>query len=182
MLFDETDVLIQYPYRPDTTSHVFRVLALTMIAPSTVPLTTYSLIEILAEHLPTRFPLPPIALRTNAFTPTSWLYSSFVDYVSFCGAVEPKHGGRDLDNQRRVLHKAWKQKHKEPTSKTNSSSGRQPPPQLQVRYPPFGRRWDQRGDAQSVRESSKPPPPLQPVVLKIPPLSSFLPVNMERGL
>lgn len=31
-----------------------------------------------------------------------------MDYVSFCAAVEPKHGGRDLDNQERELDKAWK--------------------------------------------------------------------------
>lgn len=33
-----------------------------------------------------------------------------MDYVSFCAAVEPKHGGRDLDNQGRELDKAWKKK------------------------------------------------------------------------
>ena len=33
-----------------------------------------------------------------------------MDYVSFCGAVEPRCGGRDLDNKERELEKAWKKK------------------------------------------------------------------------
>lgn len=31
-----------------------------------------------------------------------------MDYVSFCRAVEPAHGGRDIDNQERELEKAWR--------------------------------------------------------------------------
>lgn len=34
-----------------------------------------------------------------------------MNYVKFCAAVEPKHGGRDLDNQARELDKAWREKH-----------------------------------------------------------------------
>lgn len=34
----------------------------------------------------------------------------FMDYVKFCAAVEPKCGGRDLDNQARELDKAWREK------------------------------------------------------------------------
>lgn len=67
---------------------------------------------------------------------------SFVDYFKFCGAVEPRTGGRDLDNQRRVLDKAWKAKAKEPTSKTNPLSGRAPSRQQHsAGHPLSGRSW-----------------------------------------
>ncbi|CAM9263618.1 unnamed protein product, partial [Pylaiella littoralis] len=79
----------------------------------------------------------------------AYLGQSFVDYVSFCGAVEPKHGGRDLDNQSRVLDKAWKIKSKGSTSKINPLPGRQPAPQPHARYPPSSRSWDSRPESQS---------------------------------
>lgn len=41
----------------------------------------------------------------------------YVDYVSFCGAVEPKCGGRDMDNRERELEKAWKKKSVDKASK-----------------------------------------------------------------
>lgn len=56
-------------------------------------------------------PLPTNHLTLNR--KTLFFPCSFVDYVSFCAAVEPKHGGRDLDNQERELEKAWKQKSNE---------------------------------------------------------------------
>lgn len=36
--------------------------------------------------------------------------------MAFCAAVEPKHGGRDVDNQTRELNKAWKEKKRPPSS------------------------------------------------------------------
>ncbi|CAM9503120.1 unnamed protein product [Ectocarpus sp. 12 AP-2014] len=65
-----------------------------------------------------------------------FLGQSFVNYVSFCGAVEPKHGGRDLDDQRRVLDKAWKAKPKSPRS------GQPSPTQVLSKHPASGRSWD----------------------------------------
>eukprot|EP00752_Nemacystus_decipiens_P009240 g8253.t1 len=71
----------------------------------------------------------------------AYLEQSFVDYVKFCGAVEPKTGGRDLDNQRRVLDKAWKMKPKESTSKGHPLSGEGAPAGQQhlTRHPLSGR-------------------------------------------
>lgn len=95
---------------------------------------------------------------------------SFVDYVRFCGAVEPRTGGRDLDNQRRVLDEAWKAKPKESTPKTNPLSGGAPSRQQhhQTRHPLSGRSWESgdpgrgREHTQSVRFKRPPlPPPVQ---------------------
>ncbi|CAM9751468.1 unnamed protein product, partial [Scytosiphon promiscuus] len=72
----------------------------------------------------------------------AYLEQGFLNYVSFCAAVEPKHGGRDLDNQSRILDKAWKTKRKEPlsvVSRMKKPAGEQPPPQLSARRPGSGR-------------------------------------------
>eukprot|EP00903_Cladosiphon_okamuranus_P016214 g14961.t1 len=85
----------------------------------------------------------------------AYLEQSFVDYVKFCGAVEPKTGGRDLDNQRRVLDKAWKLKPKESASKMNPLSGGAPSGQQhQIRHPLSGRSSD-GGDLGGGREHTK---------------------------
>ncbi|CAM9459296.1 unnamed protein product, partial [Ectocarpus sp. 12 AP-2014] len=65
-----------------------------------------------------------------------FLGQSFVNYVSFCAAVEPRHGGRDLDDQRRVLDKAWKAKPKSPRSSQPS------PRQVLPKHPASGRSRD----------------------------------------
>ena len=122
-------------------------------------------------------PLPPPPCSPASFTPYFFVQtSSFVDYVKFCGAVEPRTGGRDLDNQRRVLDKAWKVKPKESsTSKVHPLSGRGRAPsgqQHSTRHPLSGRSWEGgdvgggRGHTQSVR-LKQPAPQLYTCRLRV---------------
>ncbi|CAM9499651.1 unnamed protein product, partial [Hapterophycus canaliculatus] len=87
----------------------------------------------------------------------AYLEQGFMNYVSFCAAVEPKHGGRDLDNQSRILDKSWKAKREEPLSAASRtkrpSAG---PPQLSAGHPASGKSWDSGGRGGSTGVQSSP--------------------------
>ncbi len=117
-------------------------------------------------------PLPPLSaslpltVSSYLLTPLPRVFAavhpripSFVDYVSFCGAVEPKTGGRDLDNQRRVLDKAWKTKPME-----SRSGGKQRPQSLEAEN---GDRDGRPESAESVRIHRNHPRPRPPAVFFI---------------
>lgn len=131
------------------------------------------IVGILPAPTTPRLASPCLTVSSNRPTPPSPCFAavhlripSFVDYVSFCGAVEPKTGGRDLDNQRRVLDKAWKTKPKE-----SRSGGIPRPRSLEAGSPDSGDRNEGRERTELVRihrsHSPPPPPPSSPPSIPI---------------
>lgn len=124
------------------------VFPASLVTPATAPERAYTsggTSPTLSPHpLPLLLPsLPPSPYVSASLFSIFFGPPSFVDYIKFCGAVEPKNGGRDLDNQRRVLDKAWKAKPKESTSKIIPSSGGAPSRQQHsTRHPLSERGWE----------------------------------------